>query len=970
MSNTHYQVTIVSHTHWDREWYRPFQVFRLKLVELVDDLLDLLDRDPDYHSFLLDGQTIILEDYLELRPEREADLRRHIQGGRLFIGPWHILPDEFLVGPEATVRNLMLAARVCERFGARMPIGYTPDSFGHISQLPQILAGCGLQAAVLQRGLADEPAELWWEAPDGTRLLTIFLREGYGNLAWAPTEPDAFTHVVAGLVERLAPHAHTPHLLLLNGTDHMMPQPELPALVAAANARLAERAHIHHGSLPAYVSAVRDALGAGDQLPVVRGEIRSPRRFPVLQSVYSTRMWIKQRNQACETALERYAEPLSAFAQALDGIHPASELWLAWRYLIQNHAHDSICGCSVDQVHEEMRTRFDWSAQIADNLAEAGLRCLAAQVDGTTLPAPPSSPEQNPPDYAVVSSPGDQVILVYNPIPGARAGRVELDVPWPGPGRDYELLDEDGRPVPCHWSTGHEVTSEERTLEREELRTLLDQIRAGFYGGRLIRDARLWINDREAHLELVLPEYHTGEIGNFAGLVHNLRNDPALRRVERCHLVTYLAGQRQLSFVAQDVPGVGYRAYRLHGMASPPAKDATPKPNSPRQGGQHIENEWFTVRADERNGSLTLVDRRTGVTYSGLNRFEDGGDRGDEYNFCPPPQDRLIVEPAQVTGIERVEEGPLGQVLRIRAVYELPARLAPDRLSRAGETVPLPLVTEVRLTPGVPRVDIRTWLENRAEDHRLRVHFSTGIHSDRAIVDGHFDRLVRFPHPVQDTTGWAERPQPTAPQRAFVAVTDGTRGLLVATRGLPEYELIPGAEGATLALTLLRCVGWLSRDDLDCRPGHAGPQIATPGAQCPGPATFAYSLIPFGGGRDLDEAAREAYAFGAPLRGICAAPGNGRLPARLVLLSLEPAELVLTAVKPAERGAGMVLRFFNSSDSPVTGQVRLGLPVESVIACDLLERPLNTDRLLPDQDGTVRVEVPPRRIVTWMVQLK
>src|SRR5690606_36672910 len=128
-----------------REWYKPFQVFRFQLVELVDRLLGILDSTPDYHSFLLDGQTIVLEDYLAIRPEREADLRRHIQAGRLLIGPWHILPDEFLVCPEATVRNLILVARVCTRFGLLMPVGYTPDPFGHISQLPQILAGVGLE---------------------------------------------------------------------------------------------------------------------------------------------------------------------------------------------------------------------------------------------------------------------------------------------------------------------------------------------------------------------------------------------------------------------------------------------------------------------------------------------------------------------------------------------------------------------------------------------------------------------------------------------------------------------------------------------------------------------------------------------------------------------------------------------------------------------------------------------------------
>src|SRR5690606_25058865 len=160
MAESPLTLTIVSQTHWDREWYRTSQGFRLRLVRLIDDVLTILDTDPTYHSFLLDGQTIILQDYLEMRTEREADLRRQIAESSLLIGPWHILPDEFLVGPESTVRNLMLGARVCADFGARMPVGYTPDPFGHISQLPQILAGAGIHVAVFRRGLSEEPLEL------------------------------------------------------------------------------------------------------------------------------------------------------------------------------------------------------------------------------------------------------------------------------------------------------------------------------------------------------------------------------------------------------------------------------------------------------------------------------------------------------------------------------------------------------------------------------------------------------------------------------------------------------------------------------------------------------------------------------------------------------------------------------------------------------------------------------------------
>ena len=157
---------VISHTHWDREWYETFQQFRLRLVHLIDKLLVILEEDPDFKYFMLDGQTIVLDDYLLMRPENEEVLRKFIQSGRILIGPWHILPDMFLVSPEAHIRNLLEGARTTKKFGPKMPIGYIPDPFGHPGQTPQILKGFGLDVASLWRGVSgDKPAEMWWNLP-------------------------------------------------------------------------------------------------------------------------------------------------------------------------------------------------------------------------------------------------------------------------------------------------------------------------------------------------------------------------------------------------------------------------------------------------------------------------------------------------------------------------------------------------------------------------------------------------------------------------------------------------------------------------------------------------------------------------------------------------------------------------------------------------------------------------------------
>ena len=212
---------LVSHTHWDREWYLPFQNFRLKLVHLVDNLLDLLDEDPNYKYFMLDGQTIVLDDYLDIRPEREADLCAHIQSGRILIGPWYILPDEFLVSPEALIRNLLHGERSALQFGARMDVGYIPDPFGHIGQMPQILQGFGIQHASVQRGLSEQPCEFWWQSPDGSKVFMGYLRDSYANGALLLNlQQNDFVAEVERESVSLLPFTASSHILLMQGNDH------------------------------------------------------------------------------------------------------------------------------------------------------------------------------------------------------------------------------------------------------------------------------------------------------------------------------------------------------------------------------------------------------------------------------------------------------------------------------------------------------------------------------------------------------------------------------------------------------------------------------------------------------------------------------------------------------------------------------------------------------------------------------
>ena len=253
------QVAVVPHTHWDREWYEPFQTFRLKLVRLVDDLLDLLERDPSYRHFLLDGQLAVIDDYLEIRPENEDRLRALAAAGRLTVGPWYILMDEFLVSGETIVRNLQTGIRRGSAFGGVMEVGYLPDMFGHIAQMPQILAQAGLDHAVVWRGVpsAVDRTAFVWSAPDGSRVRAEYLVAGYGNGAALPEDAKALVRRLAALEEEigLVPPPGAP-MLLMNGTDHLRPQPWLGRVVAEAN-ELQDDFDLAITSLPEYLAGRR-----------------------------------------------------------------------------------------------------------------------------------------------------------------------------------------------------------------------------------------------------------------------------------------------------------------------------------------------------------------------------------------------------------------------------------------------------------------------------------------------------------------------------------------------------------------------------------------------------------------------------------------------------------------------------------------------------------------------------------------
>lgn len=990
-------IHLVSHTHWDREWYLTFQQFRFKLVQMIDHLLDILDQDPDFKYFLLDGQTILLEDYLEIRPERQVELVRQIKNGRIQIGPWYVSPDEFLISPESHIRNLLEGDKLCHSFGSKMLVGYLPDDFGHIGQMPQILRGFGIDNACLWRGLGDQPCEVYWKAPDGSSVLISYLRDSYSNAASLSTSvPDKFANDINTLSSSLSSHSVTGEILLMQGTDHMEPLDDLSKAIGNYQKR-EEQNRLIHSNLPLYFDSLRSHLASMNQeLPVVTGELRSSRRSALLQNVLSTRIWLKQRNHTCETELLKWVEPLNAWTSLLKFSAPTSDFGYvvpapasrsdqkslirhAWKLLLQCHPHDSICGTSIDQVGIEMRTRFDQVDQISHELLDQSFDNICEQID-TRFTSYPTDPTvgQN-----ILSA-----IAVFNPNDAYQTGLVNLSLKLAAHYSAYEIIDGNGTTIPCDFSGMGSGELIFLVLDKKALKQAFGMIQEGHVAGMVVRDFNIDKHDKYATIHATLSDHGNVNINRWREGVAQIDAIMADSAVTEFHIHAYSDPEIQLSFVARDIPPHGVSCYWIRGRSEPGQESAKPVKLNPiiqvfiplmaraaqiplftrvlsgkkRRSTRllkRIENEFFLVEVQAADGTLSLTDKRTHQVYNGLNKLKDGGDRGDLYNYCPP-EDDLTITP-QVIKVEQEEQNTCKK-LTIYSRMKLPAKLSDDCKSRSHEWVTSSVISTITLASGVPRVDIHTEIDNQAHDHRLRVHFHAPFSCEQAWHDGHFEVLQRpVGIPLYDNT-WEEPPRPEVPQRQFTSITDGRTSLSIANLGLPEVEVFKNLDGhCEIAITLLRSVGWLSRDDLTTRKSHAGPmEVAVPDAQMVGRFSFDYSIIP--GGANWRDSISQAISFNAPLRSMSTSVHPGNLPPACSFVENDNNNFVLTSIKTAEDGTGLILRGYNLLESPIDTSLKLIIPIRQAHLVSLDEKSIETVPV--SLQGTIDLHVDGHKIVT------
>ncbi|HEY4537149.1 MAG TPA: alpha-mannosidase [Erysipelothrix sp.] len=773
------KVHIISHSHWDREWYLPFEQHHMRLVELFDDLFEIFETDPDFDSFHLDGQTILLDDYLEVKPENEALVRKYIAEGKLKIGPFYILQDDYLISGEANARNMLVGLQESKKWGDPVMLGYFPDTFGNMGQAPQMMNQGGMKAVAFGRGVkttgfnnlvvdeqySTEFSEMWWEGSNKEKIFSILFANWYSNGNEIPVDKEEAIKFWDQKLADAEKFASTNHLLMMNGVDHQPVQKDVTEAIKLANELYPDYEFVH-SNFDTYMEEVMGDIS--DDLGSVAGELTSQETdgWYTLTNTASSRLYLKQENTKVQNLLEQITEPLASMAYEVTNYYPHEKLRYAWKWLMKNHPHDSICGCSVDEVHDEMMTRFQKAEESTKFVRDEALRHL-----------------QNAIDTSAFSS--------------------------------------DARPFIVFNTLGHNKTEvAEITIEWERL---------PFVAGKLPKHLYDELNNKALE-PFKLVDKEGNEIPfDFVSREVLFNYDLPKDKFRQPYMATYIT----IRVPFKDFPGLSWDVLALVPSDQDVVEQANIKNNNV------LENEYIKVTVAE-NGQLDILDKKQDRLFENMMRLENTGDIGNEYIFKQAANDKPLYADEYETVVTKTVETDLVEVVEIKQTMMIP-KAAEDTLDyeqksvtemrqrtseRSKELVEFVVTTTLRLEKDNPMLKFSTHYNNVAKDHRLRVVFDTKLDVDTHVAESIYEVIER-PNSVSDR--WEN---PTNPQRmqAFVNMFNDDYGVTLANKGLPEYEVL---DNRYIAITLLRATGEL---------GDWG-YFPTPGAQSLGENTMEYGLI-------------------------------------------------------------------------------------------------------------------------------
>ena len=745
------KVFIISHSHWDREWYMSFEEHHMRLINLIDDLFYLFKHDPDFNSFHLDGQDVILDDYLAVRPEKRDELMHWVKVGKLRVGPFYILQDDFLISPESNVRNTQYGMRKAREYGhAPVPVGYFPDTFGNMGQAPQLMRLSGLDTIAFGRGVTSTGlnnqvgfgkydsaySEMWWQGPDKEKVLSILFANWYSNANEILVDEKEAKKFWTKKLADAEKFASTDDLLMMNGVDHQPVQMNVTKAIKVAN-KLFPNYEFIHSNFEDYVKALRKDLPKN--LTTISGELTSQDTdgWYTLANTASSRVYLKQANTKAERLLEDKVEPIFLLDHAISSSNQ-DKLDYAWRELLQNNPHDSISGTGVDEVHRGMMNRYAKVNQIGRSLSETALNTFSKRVATVSLPK------------------SARPFVIINPSGVTRCEETTVTV------EVHRELFSDGTPP-------QEYKKCQNYLDEHPNYQVFDST------GKAVP---FRINKKYVKFGYELPE--------------------------RTFRIPYMAAYVEIAITPEIKPFSWITLYVDNAQADRSKQQQIGVKN-------YIKNKQLKVEVSE-NGEIKVYGSQ-GKLRTTIN-LVDTGDIGNEYIYKQSADKKKIVFDSKISAL-RSKSTIGGQKLSFEQKVKLPIsadkelqheqkatiEITHRTAERAKQLREFKVKVELTLMNSDRYLAIKISGNNQIKDHRLRAVFSTNLQVPTNDSDSIFEVVTR-----ENKVGknW-KNPENSQHQQAFVSLHDQNEGIVVGNYGLNEYEVNP--TGSKVAVTLLRCVG-------------------------------------------------------------------------------------------------------------------------------------------------------------------
>ena len=879
---------VISNTHWDREWRFPFQRNRQMLVDMIDKTIEILESNNEYRAFHLDSQSIVIKDYLEIKPDNKQRISKLVNDKRLLIGPWYILPEEFQVGGENLIRNLLIGHRICKSIGRVSKIGYSPFSWGQISQLPQIYSEFGINLIMFYRGinsLESPNAEFIWEGADGTRMISsrfstmprynfyfyiyrpVIHNEGFNDVEYnwnrggtpfhfADSQMSDEDYFIINPVdeyfqENISPQVNliiknqandftSPHVIWMEGHDSSGPNEKTVKIIKDIR-KIFPEMDVRHSTLEEYAESLYNDVDK-NKLILVTGERRSSQFDNRSGNLYgyttSARMYLKQKNFEAEKWIQFYAEPFNSFAHLLGKNINEKYLQIAWELIVQNSAHDSIGGCSLDEIHEDMMHRYKQSIEISKGVFERAIKYIIKNIKTTSF---------------VTANPNNDIFLtVFNPNSTIRTNilKVNIDIPRKLDEGSIKLIDSNKKEIKIH------------IQKRNAVQPVLEQM-----------------IDRPMYFDMIRYEIFSEVL---------------------------------------DIPSFGYKTFKVLPFSN---KAKSPKKLCSKQNGKFVlENEFIKIVIND-NGTFNFTNKKINYVQNNLGYFYDEGEAG--HAWVNKPIKPFITTIKSKPKIRNTVNNELYAEVVITNSIKVPADLK-ERKRRKKSLIIVPILMKLSINKHSKFIDIKISVDNNAESHRLRIMFPTFSDAIDSFGEGQFDVVKRAVERI-DSSGWVEQPMYDYPMHNFIDVTNYKFGAAVFVEGLKEYEVINDKD-KTLAITLFRAFEYI------ITPSSKQDYTFQKGSQCFGKNEYHLAYYLHEGNWENGGVFSEAMNFNCDLRAVEHGASNGSLPLEFSFLEIENSNIVFSCFKQSEdeEPNSLVLRVYNPTTSQQSSLIKFYKNIKSV----------------------------------------